>query len=207
MSEGYAASSRLVGPEVLPRHNDLSTSADTEVGTASSWCQLSEHYAQPDGADTPSLRPQFLKIYRYFQRVAPHGGLPGRQHIDPLDFHELLTYVNLVDIEKDHEQPRFRFRLVGTTQTIMAKRDIAGLYVEDAVLPRFALRIIGNLRLVLETATPLYDRFSMPHPNREFIDSERVYYPLASDGVNIDMIFILNGYYGVTGLDPFDKKK
>lgn len=135
------------------------------------------------------------------------GRFPGRQHIDPLDFHELLTYVNLIDIEWDHKKPRFRFRLVGTTQTIMAKRDIAGLYVEDAVLPRFATRIIGNLKRVLETGSPLYDRFSMPHPNREFIDSERVYYPLASDGENIDMIFVLNGYYGAGGLDPFDKKK
>jgi hypothetical protein len=47
----------------------------------------------------------------------------------------------------------------------------------------------------------------MPHPARDFIDSERVYYPLASDGESVDMILILNSYYGVERLDPFDKRR
>jgi hypothetical protein len=34
----------------------------------------------------------------------------------------------------------------------------------------------------------------MPHPNREFIDSQRMYYPLAKDGKTVDMLLILNGY-------------
>jgi hypothetical protein len=34
----------------------------------------------------------------------------------------------------------------------------------------------------------------MPHLDRQFIDSQRMYYPLASDGETIDMILILNGY-------------
>ncbi|WP_282608866.1 hypothetical protein [Pelagibius sp. Alg239-R121] len=184
-----------------------SVEAETWAGTATAWCLLSESYERPPDGDGPLLRPQFLKMHEYLQSVAPAGSLPGRQHIDPLDFHDVLTFINLVDVERDRGYPRFRFRLVGTTQTIMAKRDICGLYVEDAVLPHFAGRIIGNLNRVVDSASPLYDRFSMPHPNREFIDSERVYFPLAGDGALVDMILILNGYYGVSGLDPFDKKK
>lgn len=177
------------------------------VGTPDSWCLLSDFYPRDIGAKPPTLRPQFIRMYEYLHSVAPAGSLAGRQHIDPLDFPDLLTFVNLVDVEYGEDKPRFRFRLVGTTQTIMAKRDISGLYVEDAVLPTFAERILDNLRRVLASASPLYDRFSMPHPNREFIDSERVYFPLAGDGKQIDMILILNGYYGVSGLDPFDKRK
>lgn len=177
------------------------------VGTPDAWCLLSDSYPLDEQADPPTLRPQFVRMHDYLSSVAPAGSLPGRQHIDPLDFPDLLTFVNLVDVEYGESAPTFRFRLVGTTQTIMAKRDISGLSVEDAVLPSFAARIIGNLRRVLATACPLYDRFSMPHPNREFIDSERVYFPLAGDGKIIDMILILNGYYGVSGLDPFDKRK
>ena len=179
----------------------------TNSGPSTAWCQLSDFY-KPTGDDgNLVLRPQFHRIHDYLRSVAPNGRLPGRQHIDPLDFHDLLTYVNLIDVERSESGPRFRFRLVGTMQTVMAKRDITGLYIEDAVLPRFATRILSNLNRVLETSTPLYDRFSMPHPHREFIDSERIYFPLASDGTSVDMIFILNGYYGVRGLDPFDKKK
>ncbi len=191
----------------MSQAKDEAIDTTTKTERFSSWYRLSDFYEPAGDDDVVALRPQFARVYGYLRSVAPSGLLPGRQHIDPLDFHDLLTYVNLIDVERSESGPRFRFRLVGTMQTIMAKRDITGLYIEDAVLPRFYRRILGNLNRVLETATPLYDRFSMPHPQREFIDSERMYYPLAADGRNIDMILILNGYYGVTGLDPFDKKK
>lgn len=80
-------------------------------------------------------------------------------------------------------------------QTEAAGRDVTGLYVEDAVIPEFVERINSNMTMVVETGRPVYDRFQMPHPNRGFIDSERVYYPLATDGSTVDMILILNAYY------------
>ena len=207
MRDDLSGSISYIKPTSFFLEKDHGRERVVPVGTADSWCLLSDFYPLTADAEQPRLRPQFVRIYNYLRDVAPTGGLPGRQHIDPLDFHDLLTFINLVDVERGQSRTRFRFRLVGTTQTIMAKRDISGLYVEDAVLPRFAERILGNLNRVVQTASPLYDRFSMPHPNREFIDSERVYYPLAGDGKHIDMVFILNGYYGVSGLDPFDKKK
>ncbi len=50
------------------------------------------------------------------------------------------------------------------------------------------------MKKVVKDQVPVYDRFPMPHPDRQFIGSQRVYYPLASDGVTVDMILILNGY-------------
>ena len=71
----------------------------------------------------------------YLAGVAPPGRLPGRQHIDPVDFPTLLPFVNLVDVEReqgegeqgarDAGRMRFRYRLVGT---INAARD--GIEVE-----------------------------------------------------------------------------
>src|SRR3546814_16413933 len=46
----------------------------------------------------------------------------------------------------------------------------------------------------VEHRDAIYDRFPMPHPGRDFIDTERIYYPLASNGRDIDMLLILNGY-------------
>jgi hypothetical protein len=34
----------------------------------------------------------------------------------------------------------------------------------------------------------------MPHPKRDFIQTERIYFPLAADGEVVDMILIVNGY-------------
>jgi hypothetical protein len=152
------------------------------------------YLAELGGFDPPPLHPRYVEMIRYLEKVGPEGGLPGRQHIDPCDFPHILNLVNLVKIEHSAEEVHFRYRLVGETQTLNAGRDITGMLVEEAIAPPLDARIIGNMRKVLETRMPVYDRFPMPHPNREFIDSQRMYYPLAADGERIDMLLILNGY-------------
>jgi hypothetical protein len=140
------------------------------------------------------LGPQFVRMRDYLAGVAPPGKLPGRQHVDPLAIRALLSFTNLVDVERKDGNIRFRFRLIGTLQSTAAGREISGRYLEDAVLPEYFERIRGNMMAVLETREAVYDRFGMPHPNRDFIDTERVYFPLARDGENVDMLLILNGY-------------
>jgi len=140
------------------------------------------------------LDAQFTRMRDYLAGVAPPGKLPGRQHIDPLAIRALLSFTNLVDIERKDGNIRFRFRLIGTLQSTAAGREISGQYLEDAVLPEYLERIRGNMMAALETREAVYDRFGMPHPGRDFIDTERVYFPLARDGETVDMLLILNGY-------------
>ncbi len=160
------------------------------------WFLLSDSFLDENAElGDHELHPRFEEMRCYLDRVAPAGALPGRQHIDPIDFRDVIALVNLADVEWEGAAPKFRFRLVGTMQTEMAGREITGLRVEDAVLPEFAGRIVGNMNKVLSARLPVYDRFSMPHPDRQFVDSERMYFPLAGDGETIDMLLILNGYF------------
>jgi len=146
----------------------------------------------PNYAD---LHPRFAWMRDYLHRVAPPGLLPGRQHIDPVALRAILPFVNLVDVERgEHDALRFRYRLIGTLQTTAAGREISGKYLEDAVAPTFADRIRANMTAVVQQAKPVYDRFPMPYADRNFIDSERVYFPLARDGRTVDMLLILNFY-------------
>jgi len=147
-----------------------------------------------DGAEPPAVHARFVEMIAYMARMAPDGGLPGRQHIDPCDFPKLLSLINLMDVERKGADVRFRYRLVGEDQTRAAGRNITGMVVEEAVEPRLVPRINANMRKVLTTRMPVYDRFPMPHPDRQFIDSQRMYYPLASDGETVDMILTLSGY-------------
>ncbi|MEQ8354130.1 MAG: PAS domain-containing protein [Kiloniellaceae bacterium] len=144
--------------------------------------------------EPPAIHARFLAMIRYMKKVAPRGALPGRQHIDPVEFRQVLTLVNLVDVERTGGKTRFRFRLVGEQQTRAAGRSITGLVVEDAVIPELAPRITANMTQVLARRLPVYDSFAMPHPDRQFIDSQRMYFPLAADGRVIDKLLILNGY-------------
>ena len=155
----------------------------------------SEFYLKEHGGETPpDVHPRFTDMIGYLASVAPEGRLPGRQHVDPCALRDVLALVNIVDVERDGQEMRFRFRLVGGRQTEAAGRSITGLTVEEAVVPEVAPRIVANMRQVVEARLPLYDRFPMPHPDRHFIDSQRMYYPLASDGETVDKILILNGY-------------
>jgi hypothetical protein len=146
-------------------------------------------------ADFEKLHRRFALVRDYLVRMAPAGKLPGRQHIDPVDLGpRLLPFINLVETVWDDGELRFRYRLVGTQQTAAAGREITGKFVEDAVLPAYVARIKRNMRVVVYSRTPIYDTFPMPHPQREFIQTERVYFPLATDGETVDMILIVNGY-------------
>lgn len=145
-------------------------------------------------SDFDLLDPRYRRLFDILYAKVPAGILPSRKQFDPLDVPELLGFINLVEVYRGRSL-RFRFRLHGTVQTQAAGRDVTGLFVEDAVVPTFVDRINGNMTAVVDSRLPVYDRFQMPHPNRGYIDSERVYYPLAEDGRIVDMILILNGYY------------
>ncbi|MFN4166356.1 MAG: hypothetical protein ACK4GK_17405 [Ferrovibrio sp.] len=140
------------------------------------------------------IHPRFRWMRDYLLQVAPPGKLPGRQHLEPVIFKRLLPFINLVDVDAVDGGLRFRYRLVGTLQTKIAGREITGLYLEDAVLPLFVERIRNNMTACAEQREAIYDAFAMPHPDRDFIRTERVYYPLARDGEAVDMLLILNGY-------------
>lgn len=147
-----------------------------------------------DRSDFASLDPKYLALYDLLATKAPAARLPGRQHFDVLDVPDLMGFLNLAEVHRNGRL-RFRFRLHGTVQTEAAGRDVTGMFVEQAVIPEYVDRINANMTMVVERKLPVYDRFQMPHPNRGYLDSERVYYPLATDGETVDRILILNGYY------------
>src|SRR3546814_8423049 len=97
--------------------------------------------------DYPVLHPRFRWMRDYLSRVAPPGGLPGRQAVDPTVFKALLPFINLVDVIRRPDGLDFRFRLVGTLQTSVAGREITGRHVEEAVLPQFVDRIRANMKI------------------------------------------------------------
>lgn len=140
------------------------------------------------------LHPRYTWMRDYLASVSPVGGLPGRQHIDPIFLRTLLPLINLVDVLRENDRLRFRFRLVGTRQAEVAGRNYTGEDIETAILPAFLERVRNCMQAVMTTGTPVYDRFPLPFRGRDFIDSERVFFPLAADGRNVDLLLILHGY-------------
>jgi hypothetical protein len=147
-----------------------------------------------NGPAYDKLHPRYAWMRDYLASVAPPGALPGRQHIDPIFLRTLLPLINLVDVLRENDRVRFRFRLVGTRQAEVTGRNYTGEYIDTGVLPAFLERVRNNMQAAVATGSPVYDRFPLPFKERDFIDSERVFFPLAADGENVDLLLILHGY-------------
>jgi hypothetical protein len=127
------------------------------------------------------------------------GARPGRRmarpaDLDPAAFRDLLPFVNLIDVALVSDTVRFRFRLVGTAQSAAAQLQYAGRFVDDVVDPGSRPRVLEDLTRVAATCMPQYGRYGMPFPGRSVVDSERVFYPLSTDGRMVDCILALHHY-------------
>ncbi len=152
-----------------------------------------------------SLHPRFAWMRDYLESLAPAGKLPSRRQLDPLDLRALLPFIVLVDVHRSGSgsgsEREFRYRLMGSRHVEAIGHNFTGVTVQDASAPAYLERVLSNMNFVVDTAKAFYDRFPMPFRDREFMDSERVYFPLADDGETVDVILVLNGYPNNPDLD------
>lgn len=64
------------------------------------------------GTSMAEWHPRICRLYSYWQTKHPPNGLPGRQHIDPLELRDLLPTIWLLDVQR--EPFRLRYPVVGT---------------------------------------------------------------------------------------------
>jgi len=135
--------------------------------------------------------PKVVALYEYWRRIAPAVGvLPGRQHVDPLDIPSLLANVWLIDVVADPR--RFRVRLVGTALEKAGMPLRRGDFMLDRVPPEARERARAELDFVADTRQPLWFRGRAYLPHEKYVhEIERLFLPLAADGVTVDMFLCL----------------
>jgi hypothetical protein len=137
-------------------------------------------------------------LHDYWQRKRPAPGvLPGRQHIDPLDFPQLLRWIWLADV---HRAPlRFKYRLIGTVHVAMFGRDYTGHWIHEVLPMTLGTSFMAGLEQVANDATIYYERspsyFHYASEDgsrlRRPTHPERLFLPLARDGRGVDMILAI----------------
>ena len=146
---------------------------------------------QPQTLDDRSIpencHSKVRAIHDYWKSVHPEGGgLPGRQHIDPVDIPNLLPNIWLIDVYRNPY--RFRFRLLGTQVVDYAGEDNTGKWFDER-MPDFDPSVFIN---VVENKVPSWSRGrSAMRPEKNYYELERVRFPLATDGETVDMILAL----------------
>ena len=140
--------------------------------------------------------PWIRTLYDYWRQCHPAaGGLPGRQHIDPLAFAGFWPWIWMADIVG--VPARFRFRLLGGEHVRLMKGEYTGQWI-DTVLPPALCPIIhaalgqaagGAPAYSCSPSYVRYDRGGAMHAAEQL--AERLYLPLAHDSRTPDMVLAL----------------
>ncbi|MBG03470.1 MAG: hypothetical protein CMM59_05280 [Rhodospirillaceae bacterium] len=111
----------------------------------------------------------------------PKEGLPGRQHFDPLDvMHDPLTLT---------------VRRAGMEIVDFTGREVTGLDMADLFPGIKSSDAWPSIAKAAETGVIYFRRAkTMSNPEKDFIESERLYLPLAANGRDVDMFLNITVY-------------
>jgi hypothetical protein len=139
----------------------------------------------------PGCCPKVRRFINYWRRLHKDGKLPGRQHIDPCDFPDLLPNIRLIDVVGD--PPRFKVRLTGEHIRDHFGESYTGKYL-DEVFDRFETRSFYRALVgTVETRKPYWNLGVCDlNPDKDFVAFERLTLPLATDGVTVNVLLILS---------------
>jgi hypothetical protein len=148
--------------------------------------------ALPDDCDA-----RIRSLYDYWRSIHPAAGLPGRQHVEPLDLTRLWRWLWLVDVQP--APLRFRYRLVGTSHRTVLGVDSTGRWIDD-VLPGFVEMCAHADMVAVAGGAIRYCRRAPEFPTaRKLSRIERLLLPLARDGRTVDMLLCLSLFIGDDG--------
>ena len=129
------------------------------------------------------------RAYAYWHSKCDRCHMPSRADLDPVEIPDLLPHVTLVDVVPDDR--RFVYRLVGTSEVDVRGRDPTGLSVAEAYFGPTPESAVQNYVTVAETKRPVFERTDFTSANGRFVDEEALFLPLSSDGIAVDMIFVV----------------
>mgnify|MGYP000159200712 FL=1 len=144
--------------------------------------------------------PKIRALFDYWRSIHPDpahpgAGLPGRQHFDPMDIPQLLPNIWMMDVER--EPLRFRLRLVGTEIVKFSGRDATGQWLDEIFTDYEKTDAYRFHRACALSGEPGYRKGSvLSNPERDYIEAERLYLPLAEDGKTVDILLVITLYDG-----------
>lgn len=162
-------------------------------------------HCQPPLPFEGQLGPRERQLYDYWRSIHPEcGGLPGRQHFDPIAVARinprLLPHLSLVDVERN--PLRFRLRLIGSAVRLAQQIRRIGGYLDQVteVWPS-ATHLASSFVRIVETGEPEFRRGKPYLPVEQSArELSHLTLPLARDGRNVDMLLNVATYVWLT--DP-----
>lgn len=143
----------------------------------------------PEGVlDSGPLR----EIVDFWESLRQDGRLPSRTDFKPEDLRNWLSHILLVDIVDGGK--RFRWRLLGTAITDVLQRDNTGKWFDEIYKGEQLAAFEENYALAFHHKKPFWFQGTFEYTNKEHISFRSVHLPLASNGVDVDMVLVLLQY-------------
>lgn len=142
--------------------------------------------------------PGLALLYRYWLGKKRGNVPPRRSDLDPTEIPgHLWPSLMLLDVVREGEAVRFRYRLVGTAFTHAFARDPTHEFIDDALPTRSGYRdYIVNMYLeMLRRRQAIYSEnlFALDGQPMPMV-TKRLSLPLSSDGQTIDMAMASHTY-------------
>lgn len=130
-------------------------------------------------------------IFRYWKSLRQRGRLPSRADLDPAAIKRRLPTISLIDVLQPHPEnlaASFRQRLAGTDLFTAYGGEITGKTLDGIYTAPEAEYWAEALTFVVEQKKPNVGLHSMAWRGAQGLSLFWLRLPLASDGVNVDMI-------------------
>jgi hypothetical protein len=109
------------------------------------------------------------RLYREWREAGGNGQPPGIGFLDPQAHDYIASMLVIIDVVKDGEHRRYRYRSAGSHFIQHTKVDPAGTYMDQHPEPAFAEMAARACDLVVETRRPIHARIQRSVDGQPFL--------------------------------------
>lgn len=123
-------------------------------------------------------------IFRYWLVMKGDRAMPSRVDLNPADIVSMLPHICLVDV--DHEQKRYKIRLIGSETVRALGADITGKYLDE--VPKIEKHLKARYDWIVREKRPYLISDKLKWSRKSFLDFCSIALPLSNDGRQVDII-------------------
>jgi hypothetical protein len=124
--------------------------------------------------------PCYLQLLTIWRAKAGDHKMPARSQMTARDLKDHLRHISLVQREQENGVSHYRWRLIGTSVTPIVGHHTGKLF-EESVPAAHVARWVQVCDMILESEQPWRFLGRVHIQDREYLDAEHLYLPLADD--------------------------
>lgn len=141
------------------------------------------------GFDEIPAHSPLHRLHACWTKYAGDGRLPARADIDPVELGaSVIPWIVLLDVVRSGTELDYRYRILGTANVNLLGIDRTGERLSDNLDAADAATIRKSFDDVVLTGKPAFTKGALPHKREFLVSVYRAFYPLAADGVTVDMV-------------------